>query len=234
MIELNKKYSTKTLAEALEISYGQFRNAREKYEKHLSYFYDYTVSTKGNGTYYIFKEQYDEYIPYREYSNAKRSKLLQTKIKETIQEDNRQTGSNIARIIIVDNEIEALNLQLSTLTNYTRIELRELVDKGYYLRTDYEWCYLDKEENKYVLMNEKQIEELRSYFKNNSKNLAKEEEVYSLLKEKTITSDKAFEEIGKIRVDSFNKGIQEYYSSHNVWPMKVPVYVRNVLIAENN
>lgn len=234
MIELNKKYSTKALAEALNMSYSQIRQKRSTYEKHLSLFYDYTISIKGNAIYYIFKEQYDDYIPYREYSNAKRSKLLQTKIKETIQEDNRQTGSNIARIIIVDNEIEALNLQLSTLTNYTRIELRELVDKGYYLRTDYEWCYLDKEENKYVLMNEKQIEELRSYFKNNSKNLAKEEEVYSLLKEKTITSDKAFEEIGKIRVDSFNKGIQEYYSSHNVWPMKVPVYVRNALIAEND
>lgn len=234
MIELNKKYSTKALAEALNMSYSQIRQKRSTYEKHLSLFYDYIISTKGNAIYYIFKEQYDDYIPYREYSNAKRSKLLQTKIKETIQEDNRQTGSNIARIIIVDNEIEALNLQLSTLTNYTRIELRELVDKGYYLRTDYEWCYLDKEENKYVLMNEKQIEELRSYFKNNSKNLAKEEEVYSLLKEKTITSDKAFEEIGKIRVDSFNKGIQEYYSSHNVWPMKVPVYVRNALIAEND
>lgn len=79
-------------------------------------------------------------------------------------------------------------------------------------------------------MSEKQVEELRSYFRSNSKNLAKEEEIYSLLKEKAITSDKAFEEIGKIRVDSFNKGIQEYYSTHNVWPMKVPVYVRNALI----
>ena len=230
MIELNKRYSTKKLAEIIEVSYGQFRNAREKYEKHLSLFYDYHIDVKSNGIYYTFKEQYDEYIPYREYSNAKRSKLLQTKIKATIEEDNRQTGSNIARIIIVDNEIEALNLQLSTLTNYTRVELKELVDKGYYLRTDYEWCYLDKDANKYVLMSEKQVEELRSYFRSNSKNLAKEEEIYSLLKEKAITSDKAFEEIGKIRVDSFNKGIQEYYSTHNVWPMKVPVYVQNALI----
>lgn len=79
MIELNKKYSTKELAQAIGVSYGQFRNIREKYESHLALFYDFTINTKGNGTSYIFNQQFDDYIPYKEYSNAKRSKLLQKK-----------------------------------------------------------------------------------------------------------------------------------------------------------
>lgn len=137
MIELNKKYSTKELAQAIGVSYGQFRNIREKYESHLALFYDFTINTKGNGISYIFSQQFNDYIPYKEYSNAKRSKLLQKKIKQTISNDARQTGSNIARIIKVDNEIQALDLQLSTLTNYTRVQLKELVNNGYYIRDDY-------------------------------------------------------------------------------------------------
>lgn len=232
MIELNKKYSTKELAQTIGVSYGQFRNTREKYESHLALFYDFTISTKGNGTSYIFNQQFDDYIPYKEYSNAKRSKLLQKKIKQTISNDARQTGSNIARIIKVDNEIQALDLQLSTLTNYTRVQLKELVDNGYYVRDDYRWCYLDKKVNKYILMNDEEVSELRSYFKN-SVNLAKEEEVHSLMQQRVISSNDAINEIGKLRIDSFNNGIKQYQLEHGVWPMKVPVYVRNALVGED-
>lgn len=232
MIELNKKYSTKELAQAIGVSYGQFRNIREKYESHLALFYDFTINTKGNGTSYIFNQQLDNYIPYKEYSNAKRSKLLQKKIKQTISNDTRQTGSNIARIIKVDNEIQALDLQLSTLTNYTRVQLKELVDNGYYVRDDYRWCYLDKRVNKYILMSDEEVSELRSYFKN-STNLAKEEEVHSLMQQRIISSNDAISEIGKLRIDSFNNGIKQYQLEHGVWPMKVPVYVRNVLVGED-
>ena len=38
--------------------------------------------------------------------------LFQNKIKATIYIDNRQTGSNIARIIYVEKEVQALNLEL--------------------------------------------------------------------------------------------------------------------------
>lgn len=232
MIELNKKYSTKELAQTIGVSYGQFRNIREKYESHLALFYDFTINTKGNGTSYIFNQQLDDYIPYKEYSNAKRSKLLQKKIKQTISNDTRQTGSNIARIIKVDNEIQALDLQLSTLTNYTRVQLKELVDNGYYVRDDYRWCYLDKRVNKYILMSDEEVSELRSYFKN-STNLAKEEEVHSLMQQRIISSNDAINEIGKLRIDSFNNGIKQYQLEHGVWPMKVPVYVRNVFVGED-
>lgn len=213
MIELNKKYSTKELAQTIGVSYGQFRNIREKYESHLALFYDFTINTKGNGTSYIFNQQLDDYIPYKEYSNAKRSKLLQKKIKQTISNDTRQTGSKIARIIKVDNEIQALDLQLSTLTNYTRVQLKKLVDNGYYVRDDYRWCYLDKRVNKYILMSDEEVSELRSYFKN-STNLAKEEEAHSLMQQRIISSNDAINGIGKLRIDSFNNGIKQYQLEH--------------------
>ena len=46
------------------------------YEEYLKLFYDYTIIKKGNTTSYLFKEQYEDFIPYVEYSNAKRPLLL--------------------------------------------------------------------------------------------------------------------------------------------------------------
>lgn len=105
LLELNKLYTTKELAEALEITYGCFRNERAKFEKHLSLFYNYVISRKSNNICYTFTEQYDEYITYKEYSRAKKNKILRNNIINVIEKDNRQTGSNIARIISIDGEI---------------------------------------------------------------------------------------------------------------------------------
>lgn len=164
MIELNKKYSSSQLAEVLGISYGSFRNNRKIYEEHLQKFYDMSIECKGNSIFYIFKKELYPYVSYKEYKAMQKNKILQKHIKDTIHYDKRQTGSNIARIIIVNGEIQALNWQLSTLTVYVRDELRELVEKGYYSRSDYRWCYLDESKNQYVLMDEEDIGRLRKYF----------------------------------------------------------------------
>ena len=55
--------------------------------------------------------------------------------------------------------------------------------------------------------NDEEVSELRSYFKN-SANLAKEEEVHSLMQQRVISSNDAINEIGKLRIDSFNNGIK--------------------------
>lgn len=67
MIELNKKYSTKELAEKCNLSYGAFRNHRKEYETHLSKFYIYEIIKKGNTTYYNFINELYSYVPYKEY-----------------------------------------------------------------------------------------------------------------------------------------------------------------------
>ena len=89
MIELERKYSTKELAQEIGISYDYLRRNRANQERHLKYFYDYEIINRGNSINYIFHEQYGDFIPYREYSNLKRKKLFQDKIKETIEVDNR-------------------------------------------------------------------------------------------------------------------------------------------------
>lgn len=225
MIELNKPYTTQELAEACGMSYGCFRNNRAREEKHLSRFYDYTTTYHGRSIIYIFLEQRAEYIPYRVYNNVERTKLLRESIQEVIADDSRQTGSNIARIIIINDEIQALNLELSTLTNYTRQTLRDLVEEGYYVKEDYQWCYLDRQTNTYTLMTPDQIQKLKTYF-HSQETEDTIENIYAEYREGTYTHSEAESKIGKLKLSGFIAGIQRYADEHGYRPMKVPVYSR--------
>lgn len=152
IIELGKAYSTKEVAELLGVASTTLKNKRDKYDEYLSLFFQFEKEQKGKAHtyYYTFTHSYNEeneIIPYREY----KSSSLRKNIIKTIEKDNRQTGSNIARIIFVDNEIQALNLKLSTITTYVRSNLREMVEQGYYCKKDYRWCYLDEKHGYYPI-----------------------------------------------------------------------------------
>lgn len=229
MIELNKKYSSKELAEAIGISDKTLRNNRKNYENHLSLFYDYDTVVQGRGIYYTFLEQYSPYIPYKEFSKNKRNTLFQEKIKATIIQDNRQTGSNIARIIYVEDAIQVLDLKLSTITAYTRSNLKELLNQGYYELEDYRWCYLDKEANKYVVMLDSQIKELRSYFSDyHNLNKEEQEDIYSQIQQGLISKQEGQARLGENVCNGFTYGIKMFEAKYNMHPIKVPVYVRAV------
>lgn len=227
MIELNKSYSTKQLAnDGLSIAYSTFRGNRKEYEQHLSNFYLYSKTSKGNTTYYTFIEQKATYMPYKEYKKLQKNNTLKQHIKDTIYYDNRQTGSNIARIIYVNGEIQALNLELSTLSVYVREQLRELVDKGYYLKEDYRWCVLDKKLNKYNLMSDKEIERLRSFFYTRQDEEA-EENILAEQEEGNLSVEEATQAIGELMMDAYMKGRFHYQAETGKWPLKVPVYTIN-------
>ena len=235
MIELNKKYSSKELAEAIGISDKTLRNNRKNYENHLSLFYDYDTVVQGRGIYYTFLEQYSPYIPYKEFSKNKRNTLFQEKIKATIIQDNRQTGSNIARIIYVEDDVQVLDLQLSTITAYTRSNLKELLNQGYYELEDYRWCYLDKEANKYVVMLDSQVKELRSYFSDyHTLSREEQEDIYSQIGQGLISKQEGQARLGENVCNGFTYGIKMFEAKYNMHPIKVPVYVRAVKFNDND
>lgn len=225
MIELNKKYSTKQLAIALEISYQHLRQNRKVYEEHLQKFYLMLIQNKGNTIYYVFEKELYPYVSYKEYKAMQKSSILQKHIKDTIHYDKRQTGSNIARIIIVDGEIQALNYKLSTLTIYVRDELRNLVESGYYQRGDYRWCYLDKDKNQYVLMSDEDVKRLREYFHTRESD-EEEENILSAKEQGSISALEANEALNDLRQDAFIRGRKDFQEETGYWPIKVPVYER--------
>lgn len=231
MFELNKKYSTKELAQEMGVSYQTFRNNRQKYEKYLTYFYIYTIEQKGQGNRisYILTEQIDEYIPYKEYQSEKKNKTFREAIAKTIAQDNRQTGSNIGRIIELEPSIEVYDLTLNTIISYTRVRLKELVEDGYYTKTNEAWCYLDYDCNKYILLSEEQVLELKSFFQQTySKEMDEADKIYGQYRTKEITHKQMVEALGNMQVNSYVKGCKIFADKYNIsMPLVVPVYERN-------
>lgn len=224
IIELGKAYSTKEVAELLGVASTTLKNKRDKYDEYLSLFFQFEKEQKGKAHtyYYTFTHSYNEeneIIPYREY----KSSSLRKNIIKTIEKDNRQTGSNIARIIFVDNEIQALNLKLSTITTYVRSNLREMVEQGYYCKKDYRWCYLDEKAQVYKLMNEEEVAELRGYFKLAN---SEAEELYARYSDGEYTLKVYYENLGEVVHEQFQRGIYAYYEKHGYYPIKVAVYER--------
>lgn len=232
-MELNHSYTMKEVAELNGVSYTTYRNKRSQYEEHMQLFFDYTVEKKGRSYQYVFINQKEEFIPYKDFYSQVRTKAIQTQIKKTIKQDPRQTGANVARIIIVDGEIQALGLALSTLTRYTQVELKKLVEKQYYIKEDYRWCILNTDVNAYELLSQSKVEELRSYFKiERDANLDNEENVLAQQQEGSLSKKEAAIKIGELRMGAMISGMKKFQEKYNAWPMKVPVYVRNALIEE--
>lgn len=233
MIELNKKYTTSQLAKALNISYGTFRNNRLNYEEHLSLFYFYNKEDEGRTTYYTFTIQLYDYIPYKEFKHQQRDKKISDCIKTVIKNDPRQMAANIARVIEnspkAPEEIE--KLKLSTLKIYVRAQLKKLVLSGYYKKSDYAWCYLDKENNRYILMSPEEVIELRTFF--DSKELQEQEEnIWAKMTEGDITEEEACAKAGTLRKNNFIQGLKVYQEEKGVWVMKVPIYQKNAFICD--
>ena len=229
MFELDKEYSTKQLAAEMQITYQSFRNNKQKYEQYLSKFFEFTTKTKGrgNGTYYTLTHQYTEFIPYKDYNSTSREKTIKTAIVKTINTNNVQTGSNIARIIKNDEEIILLKLADNSLVNYVRANLKDFIDDGFYTKIDSVWCYLDELANEYILLNEKEIKELRDYLNAPS---PKEEEIYSQFNNKDISREETIKQLGELRLNRFVEACKLFQSRHDGhFPMKVAVYSQNAI-----
>lgn len=59
-VKLNHLYSTKEVAELLNINYKYFCNKKEQFEQHLKRFYDFDKIIRDGklGTHYIFYQEY--------------------------------------------------------------------------------------------------------------------------------------------------------------------------------
>lgn len=230
MIILNKIYSSQELAPELNMAYYTFRKNRAREEAHLHLFYDYDIIKQGNSINYIFREQFADFIPYREYQKVNKNALFKKNIMKTIEKDPRQTGSNIARIIIVDEEIQVLNLKLSTVTVYTRAALKDLVNQGVYIKEDYRWCYLNNATNCYVLMSDEQVKILRELFHQEDMQTTEiQENTMIERKEGNLTREEANNIIGDAKYTGFLKGLEVFSSRYGFRPIKVPVYVKSAL-----
>lgn len=217
-------YTTKQIASMIGVSYDYFKRNRSKFEDYLKWFYDFRIVTDNKSINYELLEERAELIPYKVFKKQSKNKAIFQSVVEVLKQDNRQTGSNIARIISQENEIIPLQLQLSTLTIYSRKNLKRLVQEHYYEKTNYTWCVLNKRKNAYEPLTESQITELRSYFHCNDENI---EIIWAEYQEGGLTLEEAKVKAGDLTLKGIVLGLQRYSVIHNTGrPIYVPVYER--------
>lgn len=229
MLEVNHEYSGKELAKEMGISNETLKAHRKKYEDYLQLFFKFITCRKGkgNGLYYTLTYKYNDFIPYKQYMSEKRKKTFQEAIVTTIEnKSRRQTGSNLGRILNEKEDIKIYDLSLDTITGYVRVNLKELLQDGFYQKSDYQWCCLKKDTQEYELLSEENIKELRSYFNDfYSSNEEEVEKIWAEYNEGNIALNEAKEKIGQYRLNSFAEGCAKYAKKYNTSrPIKVPVY----------
>lgn len=224
MIELNKKYNTKELAEALNMSYGTIRNKREEYEKHLSRFYFYVKKETKKTIYYIFTEQKYDYVPYKDFQKIMKKKDLINEVDRILQKEPRNTGSCVARIIKDFSEKE-INYTLNTLTIYAREVMNTFLKNNFYTRGDFQWC--ESLKYSYRILEENEIQCLKKCFYEDENTEEEEEKIQTQIDNKEISIEEGERKLGKYRRTSYLQSLQKFKDKYGFWPIKVPVYIKN-------
>lgn len=81
-------------------------------------------------------------------------------------------------------------------------------------------------------MTDNEIKNLYSYFKTRE-SIEEEAVIWAKVNEGELDADTAYETVGKMRYAFFLEGLKAYQIDTNKWPMKVPVYKRNILTVED-
>lgn len=222
MLQLKKKYSVREMVKDLkDFSYNSFYKHKEEYERHLERFWFYKKETSPKGrTYYTFTEQKDDYIPYRKYKKIVKNNVIKRKTLKVLKEDSRQTFANIERIIRKEKEIMILNYKKSTLIKYIGFNIKDLIKDGYVFKGSYQWCGLNKLTNKYFLLNEEHIKELRSYLHTTEE----EDNLYQSWKDGEIAKEEYAEKVIEYRDNTYKYAINKYYEIYGYAPILVPSY----------
>lgn len=215
--------NTKQLAEKLEISPTTLRANREKYEKYIKMFYRVNKRNDKYGTIIYELEELEENTEmpsYKEYKKFQKDTRIKQTIRNILAQDNRQTGSNIARIIIAQYGSEYTQ---TTLEKYVRDALNELVANKEYSREDRKWCRLDREHNRYHILDDEKVSLLRSYLNNIHYGLS-EEEIYSKYEDGLISKEEMFTQIGECWYYGYIGALRKFKDETGVQPIQVPVY----------
>lgn len=238
-LEVGKVYTTKELAEALEISYKAFRNNKNAYLKSLSMAYDYEVKYKGRGAYYTIVTKVGEYEkPQRKDARVKTDKVIKKFINEVIERDPMQTAANINRIAWKNSdthptEIALLGLKCSTTGEYTRLNLREMygtqVGEG---GTDgiiekKVWCRLDKDNDCYAEMAPETVDKFYACFDKARKDQKKSDlNIVADYDNGLITREEMRDKLEATTINAFKEGQEMFYMKYGFHPIRVPVYLK--------
>lgn len=161
------KKTFKELAEWFGISYGAFRNSKQKKLGELSKFAEYHLDLKG-------KVIIDKVIN-PDYSKADNKLRVEERFVPTWSESGLDSCKRVAEVIFIDlsESYEDFNLKLSSVYNYVIIARNKLfgrpfISEGELGSCEYVWCKKTKEGYSFLTEEEQAIKEklLKKYYGN--------------------------------------------------------------------
>lgn len=162
-MQLNQKISLTEVKKCFKISKHTWENRKVEFLEYLSNFYNYTMITEGRNTYFVFTEQYEEYIPFPSKRDAEKIRQYYSeKTEEVVREKPWNTGSCIARNIILKNENNIYNHKEDTAARYVRGILRE--EKYFTSQSDSQWMRLSADKLSYVPLTDEETAYLTELF----------------------------------------------------------------------
>lgn len=231
MLEENKQYTVKELAQALGVSYDNFRKQKDKFISNLGRYYDYSVDRTTKGDIYTIIRKRAEYqapMKNKERENI-RYDVFANVITDVIKNNPIQTATSVASIIKDNERVKEYGLTTRSLEEYTRRFMKqlfgtEIIEGGTRGRISHK-VKCKKEGNTYVPMTEW---ERSSY-------MALKDIAEASINENIEIMEKLYNE-GKISEQGKNEVIQNhrarawnqmYKDFLEIWeyiPMSIPFY----------
>lgn len=162
MIEC-KKYNLNELRETLGFGRRAWETRQEELLEYLGQFFKFEKYTKGRAIIFDIQEQYEEYIPFPSKRDAEKIRQYYSeKTEEVVREKPWNTGSCIARNIILKSENNIYNHKEDTAARYVRGILRE--EKYFTSQSDSQWMRLSADKLSYVPLTDEETAYLTGLF----------------------------------------------------------------------
>lgn len=156
-----KQYSLTEIKKLLSISKRTWETRKEELLEYMDKFFNYEIIKDGRNTYFIIYEQFSEYVPLPPKKDAEKIKAYyHEETCKFIEKDPWNTGSNIARNIIANDE-QLYSHKTDTIARYVRPIIREEFVHDY---TDTAWMRLDGSKLNYIHLTEEELGYLNELF----------------------------------------------------------------------
>lgn len=233
-IEVGRAYSTEEMREFFDETKDSWKKNKAKSLNYLKQFYEYEERKcehdRRRTEYYIIRK----IKPYESLVKSKRerqNRIYSEYIIPVIKQDPLQTAANVSRIIVSEKEIIALNHKESTSYDYVRKNMKEMFGKNSGKRGtlgiifEKVWCHLDKSNNKYLPLSDKEKSFLFERFSTlKDKSMKQEIEIYQDYKADLISEDEMQRQVKESSIAWFLKARAEFAAKYGYHPMKVPKY----------
>lgn len=227
MIELNRKYTGKELAENLfEIKPNTFRKSKDKYLQYMSEFFEWHKE----GSKYMLTKQLKEYVPKEK---GRRSTKEQTEhdyrlaVHRTLQQESWGTGASVARSIVVKDEYmrDTYHHSLRTSYNYSQ----PYVSHDYSI-AEKKWKGYDGGLDYYIEMTDDELAEWKELINacfGNKHDISLEQDL-AVMHEQGDIDDRDYQlALAKINDNKYQAALTAWKAKYGYTPIRVNKYVEN-------